>query len=400
MPLPPMESALTQRLQSAIAAAPDYRITFAEFMDWALYDPQAGYYSASARQLGPQGDFITAAHLGHDFGELLGEQLAEMWHHLDCPTPFDIVELGPGQGLIAADVLNQLARQHPQCLPAVRYTLVERSPALMAMQQQRLAPWQRQGCEIRWCDLSEIAPDAVEGCIFSNEWVDALPVHRVVLTEVGLQEQYVTLGSTPDRPFAFTLGPLSDPAIADDLAMVGVQIAPPAYPLGYTTEVNLAALDGLAQLARRLRRGYLLTVDYGYPAHRYYAPSRSQGTLQCYWQQRHHDDPLYAVGQQDITAHVDFTALERQGERCGLTTLGFTQQGLFLMALGLGDRLSAIAQAKTADINQALRRRDALHRLIDPTGLGNFGVLVQGKGLDAAVHKPLKGWAVPPLTLV
>ncbi|MFM7324136.1 MAG: SAM-dependent methyltransferase, partial [Nodosilinea sp.] len=154
------------------------------------------------------------------------------------------------------------------------------------------------------------------------------------------------------------------------------------------TEVNLAALDWLQTLAHTLVRGYILTIYYGYPASRYHSPRRSQGTLQCYHQHRHHNDPYRYLGQQDITAHVNFTALERQGDRCGLTSLGLTQQALFLMALGLGDRLSALGQSGASEpdaITALLHHRDYLQQLISPLGLGNFLVLVQGKNLPIPI---------------
>jgi SAM-dependent MidA family methyltransferase len=161
--------------------------------------------------------------------------------------------------------------------------------------------------------------------------------------------------------------------------------------------VNLAALDWIETIASRLQRGYLLTIDYGYPATRYYSPGRSQGTLQCYYQHTHHSNPYIYVGRQDITAHVDFTGLERQGDRCGLHTVGFTQQGLFLMALGLGDRLTALSdptQTEHQSVNDILRRREALHSLMNPMGLGNFGVLLQSKGIDTQTQIP-KGFQIP-----
>ncbi len=145
-------------------------------------------------------------------------------------------------------------------------------------------------------------------------------------------------------------------------------------------------------VSSRLQRGYLLTIDYGYPAHRYYNPMRSQGTLQCYYRHLHHNNPYINIGRQDITAHVDFTALQRWGEMCGLDNLGFTQQGLFLMALGLGERIAALSTSSPESIQQLLQQRDALHQLIDPTGLGRFGVLVQSKNLtDAETASSLKG---------
>ena len=179
------------------------------------------------------------------------------------------------------------------------------------------------------------------------------------------------------------------------------------YPEGYRTEVNLAALDWLKTVANGLQRGFLLTIDYGYCADRYYQPARHQGTLQCYHRHRHHDDPYVYVGQQDITAHVNFTALECQGELCGLRKVGFTQQGLFLMALGLGDRIAALsardsergnAIAKGQDVFTIMRRRQVLHELMNPMGLGGFGVLLQSKGLTEEEEQvSLKGLTVPPM---
>ena len=138
-----------------------------------------------------------------------------------------------------------------------------------------------------------------------------------------------------------------------------------------------------------MQQGYLLTIDYGYTAARYYNPMRSQGTLQCYYRHGYHNNPYINIGEQDITAHVDFTALERWGEQCGLQKVGFTQQGLFLMALGLGERIAAISTDNTNNLEQLLQRRETLHQLINPQGLGGFGVLVQTKGLLPNI--PLKG---------
>ena len=222
-------------------------------------------------------------------------------------------------------------------------------------------------------------------------------MHQVVVTESGLQEVYVALADHPELALQEVVDTLSTPRLADSFAFVDID--PATYAPGYRTEVHLAALDWMKTVATKLHHGYVLTVDYGYPASRYYSRARSQGTLQCYYQHGHHNDPYSHLGHQDITAHVNFTALERQGERCGLETLGATQQGMFLMALGLGDRLSALGQIQASDpatVNLAIQRREQLHQLINPMGLGNFIVLVQGKGLSAPA-KILKGLTVPPL---
>lgn len=385
---------LCRLIRDRIERSPSHRISFAEFMELALYEPDHGYYTAQASQLGFAGDFVTATHLGSAFGELLSEQFVEMWHRLDCPPSFQLVEMGPGQGQLAATILAYVQRQYPRFAAALHYLLIETSPALQSIQQHRLQPWQGQ---LTWCSLQDVPANSVVGCIFANELVDAFPVHRVTVTEAGLQELYVTLSQEAEHLFDSEVGPVSTPAIEHYFQAAGITFTCPPYSVGYTTEVNLAAATWMAQVAQVLRRGYVLTIDYGYTAERYYHPRRTQGTLQCYYQQGYHDNPFIWVGQQDVTAHVDFTALERQGEQSGLMTLGTTPQGLFLMALGVGDRLNQLAQLSGTDgktITEAIQQRDVLHQLINPMGLGQFIVLVQGKGLDPTKLQ-LQGLTVP-----
>ncbi len=390
---------LCNRLSERITANSQRRISFADFMAIALYDPDYGYYATTGSAIGTAGDFYTSPHLGADFGELLAEQFVELWHLLGTPRPFTLVEMGAGQGILAADVLRYLHRQHYDCFEAVDYVLVEVSAAMRAEQQRRLKPLADSG-QVRWCSWDEMPPDSVTGCFFSNELVDAFPVHQVAIAQGQLREVYVTLApesATDATPrFAETLGELSTPALAEYFQLVGVDLPSDRYPDGYRTEVNLAALDWVKMVADRLHRGYVITIDYGYPAQRYYSPTRTTGTLQCYYQHAHHSNPYLHIGRQDLTAHVDFTALERQGDRCGLEALGFVPQGLFLMALGLGDRLASLSYPEPgAEVNltELLQRRDRLQALIDPMRLGNFGVLVQGKGVGAAALP--KGLQVP-----
>ncbi len=401
--LPPSNPALCQIIAQRIAAAPDQRIPFTEFMDLALYQPQLGYYATNRDRAGIQQDFFTSAHLGQDFGELLAEQFVEMWHHLGQPQPFTLVELGAGQGLLVPDILRYLHRHHFSCFAALDYWIVETSAGLIAAQQQRLQALQSWG-RLSWRSWDEIEPDSIVGCCFSNELVDAFPVHQVIVQNGELREVYVGLANPAQTDpadsqsvqFQEVIGPLSTPRLAKYFEQVGINLLAPPYPEGYRTEVNLAALDWLTTVAAKLQRGYLLTIDYGYKAERYYRPNRSQGTLQCYYQHRHHSDPFAAIGLQDITTHVDFTALERQGHHLGLQSLDLTQQGLFLMALGMGDRIAALSHPEpSTQVQEILQRRESLHALIDPAGLGNFGVLVQGKGLTAA-QLQLKGLTLPP----
>jgi SAM-dependent MidA family methyltransferase len=390
---------LQEIVVSRIAASPQRRIPFADYMNWVLYEPGLGYYATRADRIGMQGDFYTSPHLGTDFAELLAEQLVEMWHVLGQPSPFEIVEMGAGCGILAANLLQYLSRTYPAFWQVVRYSLVETSPALRFAQQQRLETAIAAGRSVQWLALEETPRHAIVGCFFSNELVDAFPVHLVRRHNGQLEEIYVTLTDELISPIAFkeVIGNLSTPRLADYFNLVDIDLTADAYPEGYRSEVNLAALDWVQAVAARLKRGYLLTIDYGYSATKYYSPARSRGTLACYYQHTAHDNPYLHIGQQDITSHINFTALERQGEQCGLHRMGFTQQGLFLTALGLGERLASLtasdAVAAERGIEETLRRRQELHLLIHPHELGNWNVLLQGKGLTATEFAyPLRGF--------
>ncbi|ABA22813.1 Protein of unknown function DUF185 [Trichormus variabilis ATCC 29413] len=398
-------SALQTAITHRIANSPEARITFAEYMDMALYHPEYGYYSSNTVKIGFKGgDFFTSVNLGADLGDLLAEQFVQMWEILGKPTPFYLVEMGAGQGLLALHILKYIQVKYPNLFTALQYLIVEKSPGLKQEQQERL-----QGFSVRWCSWEEISPNSITGCFFSNELVDALPVHQFILEGGELREIYLTVQGEKEAQEAKNLSPSpnyeltevaaapSTPRLAEYFDLVGINLAQGGYEDGYRSEINLAALDWLSIVADRLQRGYVITIDYGYPASRYYNPRRSQGTLQCYYQHRHHNNPYINIGQQDITAHVDFTALERWGDRCGLEKLGFTQQALFLMALGLGDRIAALSYQQIP-VSELLHRRQALHQLIDPTGLGGFGVLIQSKGLTKEeASQALKGLSVPEL---
>ncbi|MEH2177045.1 class I SAM-dependent methyltransferase [Nostoc sp.] len=385
---------LCAAIANHITTSPQQRITFAQFMEMALYHPEYGYYSSDAVKIGfKDSDFFTSPNLCSDFGELLAEQFLQMWEILGKPVPFSLVEMGAGQGLLALHILKYHQQHYPDFFTALEYIIVEKSPTLRQEQQQRL-----QDFPVRWCNLEEIPPNAIAGCFFSNELVDAFPVHQFILEAGELREIYVTTDSNQKETcssFVEVTGEPSTPQLAEYLDLVEMNFTQSAYPDGYRSEINLAALDWLSIVADRLQHGYVLTIDYGYPARRYYNPRRSQGTLQCYYHHRFHDNPYINIGRQDITAHVDFTALERWGEKYNLKNVGFIQQGLFLMALGLGDRIAALSEQKQP-LSQLLQHRDALHQLIDPTGLGGFGVLIQSKGLEnTEISQRLKGLILP-----
>ncbi|HAG80147.1 MAG TPA: hypothetical protein DCL61_03025 [Cyanobacteria bacterium UBA12227] len=397
---------LLHRIANKIAVTPNQRITFAEYIELVLYEPEQGYYATGAVNIGLEGDFFTSPHLCKDFGELLAEQFVQMWDILGQPKPFNLIEMGGGKGFLAGDILNYLYSSHPDCFKALEYIIVEKGSGLISQQQELLEQLKLSPLAVRWCTFEEISENSITGCCFSNELVDAFPVHQIIVEQGQLQEIYVTTGNTEGDEINFIeiTDSLSTPRLRDYFDFIGIDLFSGAYPDGYRSEVNLAALDWLTTIASKLKRGFLLTIDYGYSAERYYQPARHQGTLKCYYRHKHHDNLYLYIGHQDITAHVNFTALERQGELCELQKVGFTQQGLFLMALGLGDRLSALSAnsdhrvATAQDLVTILRRRDVLHQLIDPMGLGGFGVLIQSKGLAEEEEKvALKGLTVPPM---
>ena len=382
---------LCKIINKHISKSQKKRITFAEYMDLVLYHPQHGYYATHPVNIGKQGDFLTSPHWGGYFGELLAEQFLEMWHILQRPNNFTMVEMGAGQGILAEQILGYLKQKHLDFFQIIEYLIVEKSEVLKAQQKQRLQSYQ-----VRWSDWDEIYYSSITGCLFSNELVDAFPVHKFIIKNLEIREIYVTSDSQGN--FVEITDQISTPEIAEYFKLVDIDLFSFADIEGYQSEVNLQALDWVKVVSDKLLKGYVLTIDYGYQAARYYNPVRREGTLQCYYQHHRNNDPYWNVGRQDITAHVDFTALEKQGNLSELETLGFTQQGLFLMALGLGDRLNELSNNQGFSVEEVFRRREALHSLIDPMGLGNFGVLVQSKSLSEEEKKEtLKGLSMPPM---
>lgn len=383
---------LLELIRDRVTASPQQRLTFSEYMDLVLYHPQYGYYSSGIAQIGAEGDFFTASSLGSDFGELLAEQFIQMWEILGRPDRFTLLEMGAGQGVLAKDIANYLATHHPQFWDCVEYPIFEQAPSLIQRQQEALRSEVNRDGKISWKQWDDLADNSIVGCCFSNELVDAFPVHLVSIDRGELQEIYI---AQKEGRLIEVKGEISTLQLKKYFELVDINLLADAYPNGYRTEVNLAALSWLETIARKLKRGYSIAIDYGYTAQRYYHPQRNGGTLQCYYQHRHHNNPYVNLGLQDITAHVNFTALEQYGKCCGLQHIGLTKQGLFLMALGAGDRLTALANSELS-IQQVIHRRDALHQLIDPAGLGGFQVLVQSKGLgENEAAQPLKGLSFP-----
>jgi SAM-dependent MidA family methyltransferase len=345
-------------------------LTFFDFMAESLYHPKHGYYTSSRNRIGKQGDFFTSSSVHALFGGLIARQLIEMAKILDAEL-FTVVEQGAGEGHLAKDILDAIRAEAPDLYRRLQYLLVEVSPDNRQRQSQQLSGHEQ---HVSWCAESELVP--FTGCYLSNELIDAFPVHVVEKRNGQLQEVYVTAAGDM---FAETVGPLSTEEILNHFSWLGVEPCE-----GNRGEVNLAAVDWMRRVAAKLERGFVLTIDYGYPAEELFAPFRRNGTVMCYHKHAAKEDPYCRVGEQDITAHVDFTALQKAGAEVGLGTLFFKEQYRFLMALGFVEKLIEL-QSQVADPNQAMALRMTLKNLIMPDeGMGStFKVLVQGKDVGS-----------------
>ncbi|HMD36067.1 MAG TPA: SAM-dependent methyltransferase [Vicinamibacterales bacterium] len=361
-------------------------MTVAAFMDLALYDPEHGYYARAARRSGRAGDFFTSVDVGPIFGDLLEIQIAEMLELLQPsalgPQPsaiLDLVEAGAGNGRLAADILRAMRERHRALYGATRLHLVEASAEARAAQRATLG---EAGDRLASSDAA--LPSSFEGVLLANELLDAMPVHQVVMRDDGLREVYVVAGHQPESPAAGLVtadGPLSTPRLAEYLDGIGVTLQP-----GWRVEINLQAADWIRDAARRLRRGFIILIDYGHDARELYSASHSTGTLTTFSSHvsagAESEAPpwLQDAGRRDITAHVDFTSVRRAAEADGLQTLGFLDQTYFLMGL--------LPQLENPD---SAIRNPQLKTLLLPGGLGStHKVLILAKGVGTP---PLLGCA-------
>ncbi len=329
-------------------------IPFRDFMEIALYHPEAGYYTSQSGQIGEAGDYYTAGSLGPLFGKMLARQFREMLEGMGAAT---MVEVGAGKGTLARDILDAWAREGFLS----RYIIVEKSHALRKVQEEVL-----QSHDVTWVASTSELPE-IAGVVFSNELIDAFPVHVVVMTENGLKEVFVDWRNG----FVEVLREPLTPELAEYFETLDVELS-----AGFRAEVNLEALTWLETVASRLIRGFLVTIDYGYPSHELYQGYRRDGTLMAYERHRAVENPYEKVGWRDLTTHVNFSALAVWGKRVGLEVTGFTDQTHFLMSLGLLDELSS------REAPEALKERLNAKTLLLPGGMGEmFKVLIQHKGI-------------------
>ncbi|HYJ04955.1 MAG TPA: SAM-dependent methyltransferase [Chthoniobacterales bacterium] len=343
-------------------------VTFAWFMGQALYHPEFGYYSSGRAQIGRRGDYFTNVSVGPLFGRLLAGQFAEMWETLGRPGDFAIVEQGAHHGDFARDVLKATAETAPDFFAALRYCIIEPFPVLQQRQAEALGDF---AGKVTWKkSLADLEPFC--GVHFSNELIDAMPVH-LIGRQADSDEWQERCVADSEEGFAFVARPIADENLRRQLGKI-----PPDLPSPYETEINLAALEWIETVAPKLARGFVLAVDYGYARDQFYAPERTSGTLQCYAGHRRGATPLEGIGRSDITAHVEWTSVAERATECDLTLAGFTDQHHFITGL-LSQRTPHESE------------RRALQTLLHPELLGTrFQYLALGKNIPAT---PLSGFS-------
>jgi SAM-dependent MidA family methyltransferase len=349
--------ALLDRIGAELAAAGNW-ISFARYMELALHEPGLGYYAAGARKLGAGGDFVTAPELSPLFGRALARQIAQLLQPGEA-----ILEFGAGSGSLAEVLISELKD--------VDYKILETSPELKQRQQQRL------GNRAQWLDR---LPERFRGVVLANEVVDAMPAHALAWTSEGILERGVCAN---EGQLAW-----SDRAahgrVFDAARAIPVDLPPSGR---YESEINLFAGLWMRSLGRLLERGAILVIDYGFPAREYFHPQRSMGTIACHYRHHVHADPFYLPGLQDITAHVDFSALARAAAESGLEILGYANQAQFLVNCGITELLE---REDPADTKRYLPVASAVQKLLSPAEMGElFKVLAVGKGVEL----PLLGYA-------
>ena len=346
-------------------------IPFARFMELTLYAPGLGYYSAGARKFGAAGDFVTAPEMSAFFGRALARQVAQV---MEASQP-SLLEIGAGSGRLAADLLLEL--EALGSLPE-RYDILDLSADLRERQQATLAaaaPYLLP--RVRWL---ERLPEAFSGVVVANEVLDAMPAHVVAWREGGTFERGVGFAETG----GFTWQ--ERPATGALLAAAGEIGAQCSLPPGYESEIGLAARAWAAEWGHRLQCGALLLIDYGFPRREFYHQQRGRGTLMCHYRHHSHPDPFHLPGLQDVTVHVDFTAIIAAADAAGLDLLGYTSQGQFLLNCGILDLL-AREQPGTPEY---IRASGAINKMLLPHEMGElFKVIAIGRG----IARPLLGFA-------
>jgi len=346
-------------------------ISFEAFMDMCLYYPDYGYYMKNSTKIGKAGDFYTSPHLHPLFGVMLAKQVQEMWEIMDKPDDFNIVEMGAGMGYLAKDMLEylkvsgvrcQVSRKEKEVFKHLKYTIIELNPAIKSKQQELLADFKD---KVNWIShLDELT--SVKGCFLSNELLDAFPI-RLVEMEDELKEIFVSLNGND----LIEIKMPSSIEVKNYFKEFCIEL-----PYGYRTEVNLRAKDWLRAVSNKLSEGFILTIDYGYSAKDYYSEDRDRGTLLCYFRHRINENPYENIGEQDITAHVNFSSLKKWAEELHVKSIGFCSQGTYLVSLGIDEAINEIYGHSPVPLETA-----KIKGLVFPHGMGeSHRVMIHYKG--------------------
>jgi SAM-dependent MidA family methyltransferase len=362
-PAPSAPPWLRERLQAAGGSVP-----FRTYMDWALHDPEHGYYGGGRARIGPAGDFATSPSLGEEFAALLLPQLIEWLEQCPAERP-SLLETGPGEGQLARQLAQGLVRLRPDLASRCEVVLLEPNPGMAARQRHALRDVP---LPLRWASWEELQRQPLTGVVIAHEVLDALPVDRLVWD--GARWRWQQVAWEAPGGLALKAGPALEPWELAALAALDLPSA--GLAPGWCTEWHSGLGPWLAACANALRDGVLLVVDYAMEARRYYAPPRANGTLLAYRGQQAQADPLLAPGEWDLTAHLCLETVQRAAAASGWRGLGERRQGEALLALGLAERLAAPRRLTGANLAEELRRREQLLRLVDPLSLGEFRWLV------------------------
>ncbi|NDP26246.1 MAG: hypothetical protein GZ087_02290 [Flavobacterium sp.] len=335
-------------------------ISFRSFMEMALYYPELGYYNSIQNKIGADGDFYTSTNISADFGVMIGRQIEEMWQILEN-KPFKIVEYGAGTGLLCHDILDYLKNNNP-LYENLHYCIIEKSARMQEIQKTHLLE------KVSWYSNIQEIPE-IDGCVLSNELIDNFSVHQVIM-EDQLMEVFVDYKNA----FVEVLKPANE-ELTHYFESLNVHL-----PRGFRTEVNLEALSWIKEVSYALRKGYVISIDYGSTSSELYKNHRSCGTLLCYHKHQKNDNPYQYIGEQDITSHVNFSALRHWGLKSGLECCGFVDQASFLLGLGIKEYQDNVLKNNPSNLQVAMQQSILNYKLLVDMGM-KFKVLIQQKGI-------------------
>lgn len=356
-------------------------ISFRDFMEMALYHPDYGYYTCRDEKIGGFGDYYTASELDPIFGHLLAKQFIEIYQNYFFAEDFHIVEIGSGKGYLLYDVISYIKENNEDIFHKIKFISVEKSPYHRELQQNLLKDFKNL---LYLEDISQLS--AIKGVIYSNELFDALPTRMIRVVDGKVWEVYISVredGEVIEESMA------PDPQVLNYIDDLDIKLPP-----NITTEINTDAVKLIKEIANRLEKGFVFTIDYGYPSAELYKPYRSRGTLICYYRHRYNENYYENVGFQDITSHVNFSALSFYGKEAGLQTVGFTDQAHFLINLGIAHELHNLYEKGDY---KSYERANRLKTLVLPKGMGEkFKILIQVKNIQNPSIEGLK--VLPPQT--